>query len=93
VVARSKASKKRQRRAKAHQKRAAHHEAAAAQRPHEHLPHSGTPEHEAYMLRRGREDMLAVGEFRRSRGPLPVIVGVVVWVLFALGVLAWVLLL
>lgn len=85
-MAKSKKSKQR-----AHEKRAARHETHAAAKQHEHLPHSGTPENRAYLHERQRQDLLAFGEFRKSRGPLPVIIGVGVGVLFALGILAWVL--
>ncbi len=83
----AKSKKSRQR---AHEARAARHEAHAHSKPHEHLPHSGTPENRSYLRRRQHEDLLAFGEFRRSRGVLPMVVAIVVGVLFALGILAWV---
>jgi hypothetical protein len=51
----------------------------------------GTPADNAYRLRRSREDLVAFGEFRNSRGPTPVIIAVLVGLLFVLGILAWVL--
>lgn len=90
-MAKSKSAKKRTSRRRAHEARAKKHETAASHKQHNHLPHSGTPENEAYLRRRHREDLVAFGEFRNSRGPLPVIIAVVVGTLFALGVLAWVL--
>lgn len=89
-MAKSKKAKQRAQRQRAHEKRAARHEQHAHEKPHEHLPHSGTPENRAYLHERQRQDLLAFGEFRKSRGPLPVIIGVGVGLLFALGILAWV---
>ena len=83
----AKSKKSRQR---AHEARAAKHEQHAHDKPHQHLPHSGTPENKAYLRRRQHEDLLAFGEFRKSRGALPMVIAVVVGVLFALGILAWV---
>lgn len=84
-MAKSKKSKQR-----AHEARAARHESHARDKQHEHLPHSGTPQNRAYLQRRQREDLVAFGEFRKSRGPLPMVIGVTVGVLFALGILAWI---
>jgi ribosomal protein L32 len=92
-VATSRNSKKRAARRRAHEARASKHATAASHKDHSHLPHSGTPENQEYLRRRHLEDLVAFGEFRSSRGPAPVIVAVVVGVLFAVGVLAWVLLL
>jgi len=91
-VATSKNAKKRNSRRRAHEARAKKHATAASHKEHTHLPHSGTPENQDYLRRRHLEDLVAFGEFRNSRGPLPVIIAVVVGVLFALGILVWVLL-
>lgn len=90
-MASSKKAKQRTARRRAHEARAKKHQTAASHKEHTHLPHSGTPENQAYLRRRHREDLVAFGEFRKSRGPGPVIIAVIVGVLFALGVLAWVL--
>lgn len=90
-MAKSKSAKKRQSKRRAHEARAAKHESAAAAKPHTHLPKSGTAPDNAYLNRRRKEDLLAFGEFRASKGKGPVIVGVAVGLLFALGILAWIL--
>lgn len=90
-MAKSKKAKDRARKQRAHEQRAARHEDHQAAKPHQHLPHAGTPENRAYLHERQRQDLVAFGEFRSSRGPLPVIIGVAVGVLFALGILAWIL--
>lgn len=90
-MAKSKKAKQRTAQRRAHEARAKKHETAASHKEHTHLPHSGTPENKAYLRRRHREDLVAFGEFRNSRGPLPIIIAVTVGVLFALGLLAWVL--
>lgn len=91
-MAKSKKAKQRAQRARAHEARAHRHAEAAAAKEHHHLPHAGTPENQAYLRRRRVEDLLAFGEFRRARGPWPVVVGVAVALLFALGIVMWVLL-
>jgi hypothetical protein len=85
-MAKSKKTKQR-----AHEARAARHESKASRKSHDHLPKVGTPADNAYRLRRSREDLVAFGEFRNSRGPTPVIIAVLVGLLFVLGILAWVL--
>jgi hypothetical protein len=90
-VAKSKSAKKRQAKRRAHEARAARHESAADAKTHTHLPKTGTAADNAYLNRRRKEDLLAFGEFRASKGKGPVIVGVAVGVLFALGILAWIL--
>jgi hypothetical protein len=87
----SKKARQREAKRRNHEARARRHQKAAAAKPHPHLPHVGTPEDRAYLSRRAQEDVFAFGEFRRARGPAPVVAAVAVGVLFALGVLAWVL--
>ena len=91
-MAKSKKAKHRAEQKRAHEARAARHAKSAAQKEHQHLPASGTPANREYLRERHVEDLVAFGEFRRTRGPLPVIVAVVVGTLFALGIVMWVLL-
>jgi len=91
-VAKSKKAKQRARKQQAHEARATRHAEASAEKEHHHLPHSGTPANTEYLHERHIEDLVAFGEFRRARGPLPVVVATIVGLLFALGIVAWVLL-
>lgn len=90
-MAKSKKAKQRASRQRAHEARAARHQTAASHKSHDHLPKVGTPADNAYRLRRSREDLVAFGEFRNSRGPAPAVIAVLVGLLFVLGILAWVL--
>jgi hypothetical protein len=91
-MAQSKKARQRQAKRRRHEARARRHEHKAAEKPHPHLPHTGTPADRAYLRRRAQEDIVGFGEFRRGRGPVPVAIAVIVGTLFALGVVAWVLL-
>lgn len=92
TVAKSKKAKQRARKQQAHQARATKHAQASAEKEHHHLPHSGTPANTEYLHERHIEDLVDFGEFRRARGPLPVVIATIVGLLFALGIVAWVLL-
>jgi hypothetical protein len=91
-MAQSKKARQRAARRRQHEARARRHEQKVAAKPHPHLPHAGTPADRAYLRRRAQEDVVGFGEFQRARGPAPVIVALIVGALFALGVVAWVLL-
>jgi hypothetical protein len=90
-MAKSNKARKRAAQRRNHEARVRRHAATQAAKPHPHLPHTGTPQDRAYLMRRGQEDLVAFGEFRRARGPWPILAAVVIGGLFALGVVAWVL--
>ena len=91
-MAKSRSAKQRKARQRAQQKRAEHRRARERGTDHTHLPKVGTPENDAYRLARSREDLVDFGEFRRSKGPWPTILALVVAALFAAAILGFVLL-
>lgn len=90
-MAKSKSAKQRRAKQKAQQHRAEHNQQRDRETSHEHLPKVGSAADDEYRLRRSREDLVGFGEFRRSRGPWPTILTVGVAILFALGILGWIL--
>jgi hypothetical protein len=54
--------------------------------PQQHLPKVGTPEDDAYLQRRSREDLVDFGMTPRKRGPMNIVIVVGVLVLLGLGV-------
>lgn len=88
-MAKSKSAKQRRAKQRAQQHRAEQRRSREHEVSHEHLPKVGTPADDEYRLRRSREDLVGFGEFRRSKGPWPTILAFGVAVLFALGILGW----
>ena len=91
-MAKSKSAKQRKARQRKQQRHAEHRRERERSQDHQHLPKVGTPENDAYRLERSREDLVDFGEFRRSKGPWPTILALLVGVLFAAGILGFVLL-
>jgi hypothetical protein len=91
-MARSNKARKRQAKRRSHEARVRRHATSQAAKPQTHLPPVGSPEDRAYLERRAQEDLVAFGEFRRARGPWPMLVAVAIGALFAAGIVAWVLL-
>ena len=89
-MAKSNSAKRRKAKQRQQQHRAEKRHERERGESHEHLPKVGTPEDDAYRLRRSREDLVDFGEFRRSKGPWPALLALGVGLLFALGILAWV---
>ena len=90
-MAKSKSAKRRKAKQRQQQHRAEKRNDRDRTQPHDHLPKVGSPADDAYRLRRSREDLVDFGEIRRSKGQRPTILALGVGVLFALGILAWVL--
>lgn len=91
-MAKSRSAKQRRARQRAQQKHAEHRRARERDQDHAHLPKVGTPENDAYRLERSREDVLDFGEFRRSKGPWPTILAVVLSLLVAAALFGFVML-
>lgn len=90
-MAKSKSAKQRRAKQRAQQHRAEQRNARDRETAHDHLPKVGSAADDEYRLRRSREDLVGFGEFRRSKGPWPTILTIGVAVLFALGILGWIL--
>lgn len=91
-MAKSNSAKQRKARQRAQQRRAEHRRQRDREQEHHHLPKVGTPENDAYRLERSREDLVDFGEFRRSKGPWPTILAVLVAVLVAAAIFGFVML-
>jgi len=88
-MASSKSAKRNNAKQKSQQQRTEHHNTKAAHKETHHLPKVGTPENDAYRLKRSREDVVDFGLFRGSKGPWPTILVILVAVIVAISFIGW----